>query len=534
MWDNRYIGRIIFVLILIFTAGAIVYFAGGTASALTHLMYIPIILSAYYFGVAGAAGAALVGGLIVGPLMPVSISAGVMQQHLTWLLRSAMFTTVGVVVSVLFEHVKKYKKSEIERLYRNAFTGLPNMNKMMLDLNDMIGKNTAFSLIGFRIINMDDINRFADYKIGVKAIKMATDVLGNQINGEIYSLFTNEFAAILPNTDIENAGIIGKRFLDTMCCPLSVDNFSIELLVKGGIVTYPLQSDNAYDLIRKVGIALSQKANEIGLFIYDNKVEQRDKKRSEVVVALFNAIKNDEFHLVYQPITNLSDNRELCVEALLRWDRGADMEINTGEVIQLAEELGIINEITRWVIKNVIAQVKKWRDEGLAIKVAMNVSSKDLRNHSIINYLMQSIEESALDPALFEIELTERSILENEENVRQLLYLLRGRGIKISLDDFGTGYNSLIDLVKIPKDHVKIDKMFIDGITDDINKLLIENIVGFAHNTGRKVIAEGVETKEQFDILKAMGCDYIQGYYVSRPLPPEVLKEFYFKEPASV
>ncbi len=153
--------------------------------------------------------------------------------------------------------------------------------------------------------------------------------------------------------------------------------------------------------------------------------------------------------------------------------------------------------------------------------MALNVSAKDLRDDSVIEYLLEAVNSSGIEADMIEIELTESSILENEESTLALLKKLRERGIKIALDDFGTGYNSLIDFIKIPFDHLKIDKIFIDGMTDDVNQMLIETVIRFAHQIGKIVIAEGVEKKEQFDALKEMHCDYMQGYYFSRPLPPE-------------
>jgi EAL domain-containing protein (putative c-di-GMP-specific phosphodiesterase class I) len=136
------------------------------------------------------------------------------------------------------------------------------------------------------------------------------------------------------------------------------------------------------------------------------------------------------------------------------------------------------------------------------------------------------LDEYALEPGRIELELTERSILQNAANARQLLNELRAHGIKIALDDFGTGYNSLLGLVSIPVDYLKIDRAFIDHIQDRVNQVMIESIMDFAHKTGKQVIAEGVEEQEQLELLQRMGCDYIQGYYFSKPLPPEEVKNY--------
>ena len=146
-------------------------------------------------------------------------------------------------------------------------------------------------------------------------------------------------------------------------------------------------------------------------------------------------------------------------------------------------------------------------------------------NKDVIDYLKKSIEENDLNPAMIGLELTERSAIKNENLIGKFLNDLKEYGIKIALDDFGTGYNSLTDLIKIPVDYLKIDKIFIDNITADVENAIVKAVVDFAHKTGREVIAEGVETKEQLDMIKNIGCDYIQGYYFSKPLLPEKIEE---------
>lgn len=526
---KHHIVRAFIILILIFAISYFVYFIGGTEAAFTHLMYIPIILSAFYFETIGAIVAALVGGLALGPLMPKDVLLGLMQEPISWIFRLIIFIIIGIIIAVLFKYVKNLRETEIERSYRNVLTGLPNMNKLNLDLEEIVNNKIEFSLIGFRIINLDDINRYVDYEIGIKSIKKAVETLSSCVNSTVYSIFTNEFAAVLLNSSTENTYSIAMQFLNKICEPLLIDKFNIELIIKGGIVNFPQQAENPYDLIRKMGIALDQGTNETGLYVYDTVINQKSQEKYEIIHSLFNAIKNEEFYIVYQPKKSLADSSVIGVEALLRWDHGIKRQINTGEFIKIAENIGIISEITKWVIKNVVNQIKKWQNEGISIKVALNISAKDLRDNSVIDYLVESIKESTLEPSMIEIELTERGILENADNVIRLFNILKEQGVKISLDDFGTGYNSLIDLVEIPIDYLKIDKIFIDKMSNDINKILIENIISFAHKTGKKVIAEGVENKKQSDMLRDMGCDYIQGYYFSKPLPPDEIINICYK-----
>ncbi|MEA5038622.1 MAG: GGDEF domain-containing phosphodiesterase [Clostridiaceae bacterium] len=518
--------KILIILTLIILVTYIVYLAGGTQDVWPHLMYVPIILSAFYFGIPGTIATALLGGLAVGPFMPVNRSSGLMQEPLEWIFRLAAFTMVGIFSATLTTHIKIINKEEQKRVYTNANTGLPNSIKLKIDLQELIDKKIKFSLIGFRMINMDDINRSINYDIGIKVVKKTTEILRNHFDAKIYSVFTNEFALVFRNDDVEKAQRLGSEFLKECKNPIVIDEFKIQPILKGGMANYPQQAETPDDLIREMGIALSCKSDEIGLFVYDTTIDQAIRERQELIGCLFTAVKNEEFYLVYQPKINLHDNNVTSVEALLRWDYSLEKQKNIGEIIQIAEDIGLINEITKFVMKKVIEQIGKWQGEGVTIKVALNMSLKDLRDDSLVIFLEESIKANNIPPSMIEIELTERGILENEKTTLIFLKRLKKLGIEIALDDFGTGYNSMIDLVKLPIDYVKIDKAFIDDITSEIHKILIESIISYSHRTGRKAIAEGVETKEQLDILKRMGCDYIQGYYFCKPVLPEDLKKY--------
>lgn len=528
--SNKRIGILLVIIALQCMMTWVIYLSDGTSTSFTNLMYIPILLAAFSFDRKGAVWAAFLSGLLLGPWMPTSVSGGIMQKPSNWLLRIVIFLVIGVVTAALFERVKKFREDEFKRSFQSITTGLPNVNRLKLDLAEMLEKKTAFSLVGFRIINIDDINRFSDYEIGIKAVIKATELLSGSVGSTVYSIYTSEFAVIIPAGSNQDPYLVGMEFLNQLKEPMSIDRFRIELIVKGGIVRFPQNGGDPVDLLKKMGMALGQETNGTGLIIYDSVIERENKGKYELMVSLFDAIKNNEFHVVYQPIISLADSRVTGAEALLRWDQSLRGPISPEIFIKIAEETGLISEITKWVIKHVIEQIKTWQSEGISIKVAINISQKDLRNTDVIGYLKKSVEENALDPAMIELELTERSILENEKLIGRVLNNLRKYGIKIALDDFGTGYNSLVGLIKVQVDYLKIDKIFIDNISDDINRSIIESVIDFAHKTEKEVVAEGVETREQLDRLKQMGCDYIQGFYFSRPLPPEKMKELYLAD----
>lgn len=513
------------VLLLILATTYIVYLTGGTNSSFTHIMYIPIILAAYNWKIKGAAIVAFLGGITLGPLMPKDVAEGIIQEPSSWIFRTVMFVIIGIVIGLLFQHVKTLMKKENEKSFENDITGLPNTYKLQLDLNKVINKKKKFSLVTFKIINLDDINRYTDYSIGIKSLFKVIELLINLMGKDnVYSIYTNQLAVIMPELSTEDAYLKGLEFLKIFKEPISIDGFLVDIIIKGGIVSYPLHGNKPYDLFKKMDIALGTESNLSALSVYNTSIENQNKEKYEIIISLYEALKNDEFHIVYQPKISLNDNRIIGFEALLRWKRGNKELVNPEKFIKIAEDIGIIGEITKWVIKTTIKQLERWQEEGIITKVAINISSKDLKNKSIIEYIKNKLKESKINPTMLELELTERGIIENENMAEFLLNDARKNGMKISLDDFGTGYNSLITLIKLPIDYLKIDKYFIDNIEDEDNYVLINNLIRIAHNLEMKVIAEGVEKEEQIRRLKNMGCDYFQGYYFSKPLPPEEIK----------
>jgi EAL domain-containing protein (putative c-di-GMP-specific phosphodiesterase class I)/GGDEF domain-containing protein len=520
---------ILFTIISILIIDYIVYITGGTSIAFTHMMYIPIIISAFTFDIKGGVGVALLAGLTLGPLMPLNVSEGMMQEPISWILRIIFFVIIGTVTSLLFQRIKLDKENEVKKLFINAETGYPNSSKLKLDLNEMVNNKENFTLVAFKILNYDQVNIYVDYEVGKKSVLKVLEMLSELFEKRnIYSVDTNEMVVIMRKCNVQDAFRKAQEFLSLFEEPTFIDGLPIHLVIQSGIVNFPLHGKGENELFKNIGKTFDQEVlykNRIA--IYENSISQKHQENYAIVVAIYDAIKCNKFTIVYQPKINLSSNNVMGIEALLRWNNDIKGNMNIGELIKIAEDAGIISEITKWVIKNAINQLKVWQDEGINTKVAINISPKDLQDDSIIEYTKNCIAMSQIDPGMIEFELTERAII--EKRMKLVLDSIRDMGLKISLDDFGTGYNSFIHLVEIPIDFVKIDKAFIDNIKDMQTGFLVKGAINLVHNLGKKVIAEGVETQEQLEILKNMGCDNIQGYYFSKPLPPEKLKEFILK-----
>lgn len=515
------------ILLMVVVVALVVYIFGGSRYSYTHLMYIPILIAGYALGFWQTLIIALISGLVLGPFMPQDVQAGLMQPPTTWIFRAVIFIAIGAINALLNKQIKAYQKLELERLYVNSLTNYPNMNKLKCDLDEFIESKTPFSLLGFRIVNMNSIRQNMTYEIGTKVLIKISEMLSDNHKNMVYSIYANEVAAIIPTSDFNKAYEIGLNLLNKMADSMAIDRYQIGILLNGSIVQYPLHIKDSDDAIKKSAMILDQTINDFGLHEYNDEMERKSRLQGELVPELLHAIKKNEFHLVYQPKISLDGSEQLSVEALLRWHHPYKGTISPMVFIPVAEESGLINEITKTVIRKVIEQSLLWKEKGLDVKTSINISHRDFNHKDFLTYIHKSMAECQIDPSFIEFEITERGVLERNDNIIKLFTNLRDMGIKISIDDFGTGYNSLIHLVQVPMDYLKVDRSFIINITKPKYQKMIQRLISLAHDLDIKVIAEGVETKEQLDILKDMNCDIVQGYYLSKPLEADALEAFY-------
>jgi EAL domain-containing protein (putative c-di-GMP-specific phosphodiesterase class I) len=237
------------------------------------------------------------------------------------------------------------------------------------------------------------------------------------------------------------------------------------------------------------------------------------------------AIQNEELLVHYQPRVSVDSLSITAVEALVRWRHPQLGLISPSDFIPLAEDTGLIVPIGEWVLRTACLQAQRWQQQGFApIQMAVNISGRQFQDQQLSKAIIQILDETNLAPELLELELTESSIMQNAELAAEVLQTLKNMGTKISIDDFGTGYSSLASLKRLPIDALKIDQSFVrDATTDSDDAALVMAIITLAHNLRLKVIAEGVETEEQLRFLQLLRCDEIQGFFFSKPLPPESL-----------
>ena len=320
-----------------------------------------------------------------------------------------------------------------------------------------------------------------------------------------------------------------KRLLDIVSQPVDIDGNTIHLNCHVGISLYPSDADSVEGLLNNAMSAKQfSKTNktEYGYQFFDPHVQELSVKHLHLEADLHRAIENEEWTLLYQPKLDVARREVIGVEALIRWNHPQRGLVSPLEFIEFAEQRGLIVKIGDWVIKEACRQLRSWMDQGIHnCKIAINISSVQLIQSDIVHQILKYLEEYEVPPRLFEIEITETILMENVRMAIDSLERLHARGISIAIDDFGTGYSSLSYLKTLPIDSLKIDRGFVHDIcTDDNDQKIVQTLISMAHSMGMKVVAEGVETRAQFDLLSKYGVDDIQGNLLSIPVSADEIE----------
>ena len=340
----------------------------------------------------------------------------------------------------------------------------------------------------------------------------------------------DEFLLLFPNTNAQDALQIAQKLLEVTAKPFLHEGEELHTSLSIGITIYPENGDTLEKLAKNADIAM-YKAKEDGrdrFHFYTQTMHETSLRHLQISNDMHNAIENHELEVYYQPQVDAKTQKLVGAEALIRWKHPELGFIPPDEFIPIAEENALIIPIGEWVLKEATKQTKKWIDEGYTpILVAVNISALQFRNANIIPTVENILHEVGLDFKYLELELTERMAMINPNYVIETMNKFHKKGIRMSIDDFGTGYSSLSYLKKFKIYKLKIDQSFVRDISIDADdKAIVNSIISMAKGLGLTTIAEGVETKEQLNYLREQGCDEIQGYYYSKPLPAKEFEEF--------
>lgn len=441
---------------------------------------------------------------------------------------------VGIFTDIT---ARKEAENQLKKLaHYDPLTGLPNRALFIEQLKwalKVAKRNNKLVALMFL-----DLDRF----------KLVNDTLGHQAGDlllievarrlekcvrevdTVSRLAGDEFTVILTNLNtVDEARLVAHKILQAFVLPVNLGNRDIFISTSIGITSFPSDGTEIDKLLKNADTAMYH-AKELGRNNYQffsHVMNQKVLDELEMETNLRNALKNGEFLLHYQPQIDLASNEIVGVEVLIRWKHPVFGFISPTRFIPHAEKTDLIITIGVWVLQSACTQAVQWQKEGLKpVRIAVNISGTQLKRQDLLGTTAKILLETGLAPELLELELTEGVVMENAELTINTLNKLKEMGIRLSIDDFGTGYSSLSYLKRFPIDTLKIDQSFIKDITSNPDDYAIAStIIAMAHNLRLRVIAEGVETKEQLQMLRDKNCNEVQGYYFSRPLPEAELKQ---------
>ncbi len=444
----------------------------------------------------------------------------------------------GIVAQVAQYLLRRRAEDDFKHLAtHDALTGLPNRLLFGERVSEAIARSErAQRGLAVLLIDLDrfkNVNDTLGHGAGDAVLKTCAERLARGLRDTdlIARISGDEFAVLVePCAQPAAAIAVAHKALSAIERPLIIQGHEIVLTGSVGISIYHEDGRDVETLLKHADIAMFR-AKENGrnnYQFYSAQMNPHSLQRLALETALRRALERGEFALHYQPKFDLKSGNITGVEALLRWKHAELGNVSPAQFIPIAEETGLIEPIGAWVLKEACEQAVRWHRQGLrGVRVAVNLSARQFRNQKLGRDIRKCLVESGLDPRLLELELTESMVMQDPEQAAAMLNELKSLGLSLSIDDFGTGYSSLAYLKRFPIDSVKVDRSFVKDIPDDAEDLAIVGaVIALAHSLRLNVVAEGVETEEQHVHLQRLGCNEMQGYFKSKPLPADEATRF--------
>lgn len=439
-----------------------------------------------------------------------------------------------VVVARDITERNKHEQLIKKMAYHDQLTGLPNRRSFTEEFEGHIQKAEIrkqqlgilfLDIDRFKFINDSLGHSFGDLVLKEVALRLKNFTRGF---GRVYRMSGDEFTIILENINQDKLKYKMAKLLELFSKPIFVKDEMIHITASIGVSLYPLDGHDPKVLLKNADLAM-YRAKENGKNTYQYYKSALDSNSYERLLMeneLYAAIENNELLLHYQPRFSIDRKTIIALEALIRWDHPRWGMISPSEFIPLAEETGLITKIGAWVIRTACKQTKDWIEKGLhPIKIAINLSARQFLQRDLVASIQAVLMESGLPPEYVELEITESTLMKYEETILYTIEQLKKMGVQFALDDFGTGYSSMGYLKKFQIDTLKIDQSFIRGIgTETDDSAIATAIITLAHALKMNVVAEGVETEEQYRFLKEKNCNEIQGYFTCRPMEAQMIE----------
>lgn len=444
------------------------------------------------------------------------------------------------------QDISKRKKAEDElyhqknaldyQAHHDSLTGLPNRvlfhDRLEQGIEKSKRKNKILALFFIDLDHFKEINDSLGHDVGDKMLKIVTDRLKKRVRDEdtIARLGGDEFTIIVENlAKGEDASFLAQKIIDVLSLPIDIDDNQLYISSSIGISLYPNDGLTAQNLLKYADAAM-YKAKDEGrnnFQFYSSQMTELMFEKVVMTASLRVALKNQDFIIYYQPQVDAMKNKITGMEALVRWQHQTMGIVSPAKFIPLLESTGLIVELDRFVLKSVMTQIVSWRAKGIDPGVvAMNLSVRQLQQKDFLSTLKSLIKETGCKAEWIALEVTESQIMTNPEEAIKILNKISDEGIELAVDDFGTGYSSLAYLKKLPIDKLKIDQVFVMDLPyDEEDSAITKAVIALAKSLNLSVIAEGVEKKEQKDFLIQNGCENIQGYLYSKPIPANEIEK---------
>lgn len=499
----------------------LVYKTGGIKYVFSHTMYLPIIFAGIFWGFKGGALIGIIGGLLLGPLMPINTMTGEPQLIINWVYRMVYFFIVGGTVGTFSDFLKEYIKKIHYISTHNSETGLYNMVSLNLDkvVSDFLERKTKINVLSISWINIDEIINNFGIRICVSVIKELNERMKNIFSEDKFIFIHSDISKFYALIECDQPKLCLNQIEHLISEPFLINNIPFYAEFAVGLAEYD-KSDSDLNPFQKANMAtLYAKKSGVSSSIF-NDVNIKITKNNLILLGEFPAaIQNNQTILYYQPKIDLHTKKTIGMEALIRWNHPEKGMICPADFIPLVEESNLIHPLTDFVLNESLSKLHEFNENGYYPTISINISPKNIANPSFLDRVALILDQHDVKKECIEFEITESSLMFNPEKVNLILRSFKNHNIKLSIDDFGTGYSSLSYLSRFPIDIIKLDQFFIRQLS--LMKgtyYIVESAINLAHNLGLKIIAEGIEDTETEKMLIDMGCDMGQGYLYSKPL----------------
>lgn len=450
--------------------------------------------------------------------------------HGSWLNYAADLLLPILFCAGLAARSRSLRNEALHLATHDALTGLPNRELMLQSGEKQLAIDNRLAVLVLNIERFKAINETLGPQIGDRLLIETAARLAALAGGQVSRLHADQFCLLVPDSD--RLDTLRHQIEQAFAAPIEVNGQTVDLALAVGVARAGLGAASAgpgmTQLLRNAEMALDRaRAHRQGWAEYSSALESVRRADLGLLSELGRAVEQDELRMFLQPKVRLGDGAVISAEALIRWQHPGRGLVPPGEFVPFAEQTGRICLLTRWILRQAMTQTVQWRRAGRPLQISVNLSSCDLDEAGFAERLAAMLAETGADPADILLEITESGAMTDPAAALTVMASLRAIGFTLSIDDFGTGYSSLIYLQKMPVSELKIDRAFVQGITESGDgSALLKSIIELGHQLGLSVVAEGAETADEWRMLGELGCDFVQGWFAARPMPVDAFERW--------